>query len=94
MVFIGASSSTSDLYQTFFAIRRLVKGDSKLERLVNKGHDVVIDGYPQPANSFSERAFRFAQGNTVNTAHYLHTLLQSLRGITFDLSCLVINTRT
>jgi hypothetical protein len=40
--------------------------------LVGKDTDVVIEGYPRSANSFSVAAFRLAQGRPVRVAHHTH----------------------
>ncbi len=40
--------------------------------LVNADTDILIEGYPRSANSFSVAAFELAQGRPVRIAHHVH----------------------
>lgn len=46
--------------------------------LVGSGTEIVIEGYPRCANTFSVVAFRQAQGRDVGIAHHLHAAAQIL----------------
>lgn len=45
-------------------------------RLVQRGDDAVIDGYPRSANSFAHDAFAAAQGRPVRVGNHFHSPAQ------------------
>lgn len=51
---------------------------SNRELLVGADTEIVIEGYPRCANTFSVVAFRQAQGREVRVAHHLHAAAQIL----------------
>ncbi|MDH3587771.1 MAG: hypothetical protein OEQ74_00055 [Gammaproteobacteria bacterium] len=63
----------------YFFLRRLIT--SKPELAASGKTELVIEGYPRSANSFSVVAFEQAQEREVKIAHHLHVPAQVIRGV-------------
>lgn len=55
--------------------------DSDPDRLVGPQTELVIEGFPRSANSFSVNAFTWAQGRAVNIANHIHVPGQIFAGL-------------
>jgi len=62
----------------YFFLRSLTT--NKPELAASKETELVIEGYPRSANSFSVVAFEQAQNREVKIAHHLHVPAQIIRG--------------
>lgn len=51
-----------------------------LDLAVAHNTDIVIEGFPRSANSFSVGAFQLSQHHPVSVAHHLHAAAQIIRG--------------
>lgn len=52
--------------------------------------EVVIEGYPRSANSFTVAAFRRAQGREVRVAHHVHAPAQVIQAVRWRVPVLVL----
>lgn len=52
--------------------------------------DIVIEGYPGCANTFSVVAFEISQPAPVKIAHHLHSLGQIRRALNLNIPCLIL----
>jgi hypothetical protein len=57
---------------------------------VGRNTEVVIEGYPRSANSFTVAAFRRAQGREVRVAHHVHAPAQVLAAVRWGIPALVL----
>lgn len=60
------------------------------ECLFSATKEIVIEGFPRSANTFSVVAFRQAQGRDVPMAHHLHVEAQVLKGVRQGLPVIVL----
>lgn len=58
--------------------------------LVRPDTDVVIEGYPRSANSFSVAAFRLAQGRPVEVAHHTHAPAHVIAALKLGIPTMVL----
>ncbi|HEX9123961.1 MAG TPA: hypothetical protein VF984_11515 [Actinomycetota bacterium] len=58
--------------------------------LVGPAADILIEGYPRSANSFSVAAFRLAQGRAVEVAHHTHAPGHVLAALRLHVPALVL----
>lgn len=58
--------------------------------LVRPDSEIVIEGYPRCANSFSVLAFERAQGRRLSIGHHLHAPAQIVLGVRYDKPILVL----
>lgn len=58
--------------------------------LVGPDTDIVIDGFPRSANTFSVVAFEHAQTAPVNIAHHLHVVAQILYAVDKGIPAIVL----
>jgi len=57
---------------------------------VSRRTQIVIEGFPRCANTFSVRAFRYAQRNPVRLAHHLHAPAQIIAACRWSVPALVL----
>ncbi|HXF56885.1 MAG TPA: hypothetical protein VNO34_04815 [Actinomycetota bacterium] len=57
---------------------------------VGRDTEVVIEGYPRSANSFTVAAFRRAQGREVRVAHHVHAPAQVVQAVRWRVPALVL----
>ena len=75
----------------FFPLYRSLAPESHIkECLLNDSSELVIEGFPRSANTFSVVAFRQAQGRNVPMAHHLHVEAQILKGVSKGLPVVVL----
>lgn len=60
------------------------------ELVVEATTDIVIEGYPRSANTFSVVAFQLAQPGVVKIAHHLHASGQILRAKSFGIPAVLL----
>ena len=60
------------------------------EALISKKTEIVIEGYPRSANTFSVFAFLQAQGRHISIAHHLHVEAQIVLGVRWGIPVLVL----
>jgi hypothetical protein len=77
----GLSSKPSLFIPAF----RMFGPRDKQDLLIADDTEIVIEGYPRSANTFSTVAFQQAQSRPVRIAHHLHSEAQILRGVERDL---------
>ncbi len=66
----------------FIALLRYKHRDSWfLPKIVSEQTDIVIEGFPRSANSFSAKAFRSAQTQELRVADHTHSYAQVIRGV-------------
>jgi hypothetical protein len=58
--------------------------------LVTRNSEIVIEGYPRCANSFSVLAFERAQGRKLRIGHHLHAPAQIKLGVRYGLPVLAL----
>ena len=56
----------------FLAQRKKLYGFIDRERMIDSHTEIVIEGFPGSANSFSVLAFKMSQNRDVNIAHHMH----------------------
>jgi hypothetical protein len=64
------------LFPLYIKVRDVLLHDNKKRMLYTKDTDLVIEGFPRSANTFSVLAFDSAQTNPVQLAHHLHAASQ------------------
>jgi len=70
----------------FFPIFKLVSKQNVVEEcLLDKKSELVIEGFPRSANTYSVVAFRQAQNRTVSMGHHLHVEAQILKPVDLGL---------
>jgi len=62
----------------------------KRELAVHSGTEIVIEGFPRSANSFSVVAFEQAQQRSVEIAHHLHIPAQIIQGVRQGIPVMVL----
>lgn len=72
----------------YYAGRMLLGHERRLE--VERGDDIVIEGFPRSANSFAVVAFLHAQPEEMKIAHHVHAPAQIMRAARFDLPAVVL----
>jgi len=74
------------LYPSLFVPAfRLFGPKGKQNLLINKNTQIVIEGAPRSANTFSVVAFQAAQKEEVTIAHHLHSFAQIKRGVEMNI---------
>ncbi len=63
---------------------------NKYENITNQSTELVIEGFPRSANSFSVTAFRRLQQKKVNIAHHHHVPAQIIKAINLQIPILVL----
>jgi hypothetical protein len=58
--------------------------------VVNPNTEILIEGYPRSANSFSVAAFEMAQGRRTRIAHHLHAPAHVLRALAIGVPAIVL----
>jgi hypothetical protein len=66
---LGGTSLMTRVPTVYLAVARRRYGD----RVINQHTDVMIEGFPRSANTFTVTAFRSAQTRSVVVAHHLHS---------------------
>lgn len=69
----------------YYRFRRVRNG-----KAVSSLTEIVIEGYPRSANTFSLHSFLLAQKRDMVIAHHLHAAAQVLRGIELQLPIIVL----
>lgn len=72
----------------FFPLVKLI--GKQPNRAVEKDTEIVIEGFPRSANSFSIGAFEFAQRRPVRLASHLHAPAQIIRAVHLSIPTLVL----
>lgn len=66
----------------FFPLYKILAPNTHIkECLLDDKSELVIEGFPRSANTFSVVAFRQAQGRHVRMAHHLHVEAQIIEGV-------------
>ena len=63
------------------------------DRAYSKGCEIVIEGFPRSANSFSVNAFELAQDRPVQIAHHVHAPAQVLAAVSDGVPAIVLARR-
>ena len=67
------------------------RGQRYQRKIVTSNTDIVIEGFPRSANSFSVKAFKFANGeDTYKIATHLHAYPQIVMGVKYKIPTLVL----
>ncbi len=75
----------------FIKVQRFrYRGKNYNKKIVNVNSDIVIEGYPRSANSFSVKAFNFANGEKYKIATHLHAYPQVVEAVKFNIPTLVL----
>lgn len=76
---------------TAFGLIGRMREDAKYERrVVRRGDDLVIEGYPRSANSFATQAFRMAQPSELLIGNHTHAAGQVVRAAKFGIPCMLV----
>ncbi|MGV6829444.1 MAG: hypothetical protein ACWA45_08605 [Flavobacteriales bacterium] len=59
-------------------------------KIIQSNSDIVIEGFPRSANSFSVKAFKFANGNNYKIATHLHAYPQVILGVKYKIPTIVL----
>lgn len=59
------------------------------DNLIDKKSNIVIEGYPRSANSFSVKAFRFSNNERMRIATHLHSYTQIITGVRHNIPILM-----
>lgn len=73
----------------FYARYYVLQGNPK-ENFVDRNTEIVIEGFPRSANTFSYRAFFFAQKRKISIAHHVHIPAQIITGVKLGIPTLVL----
>ena len=76
-------------YWLFPYFKRCRTQRGNVHPIIAKDTDIVIEGYPRSANSFSVRAFYYAQCSYVKVAHHFHSEAQIALGVKWKIPVLV-----
>jgi hypothetical protein len=68
----------------YFPLRAVKNLKLREERIVSPDTEILVDGFPRSANSFSVDALRASQPSPLNIAHHLHVPAHIIRGCTLD----------
>ncbi len=71
-------------------VGRIREDPALSRRVVRKGDDCVIEGFPRSANTFATYAFRQAQPNEMRIGNHTHAPAQIRRARGFNVPCLVV----
>jgi hypothetical protein len=75
----------------FYPVFKIFGGQHFIkECMLNEESEIVIEGFPRSANTFSVVAFRFAQKRKINIAHHLHVESQVIEGVKKGLPVVVL----
>lgn len=66
------------------------KGNRYSRKIVSKNSEIVIEGYPRSANSFSVKAFKFDNGDEYSIATHLHAYPQVIVGVQHNIPTIVL----
>ena len=66
------------------------KGKGYGRKIITKNSDIVIEGYPRSANSFSVKAFKFDNGEGYKIATHLHAYPQVIVGVKYNIPTLLL----
>ena len=66
------------------------KGKGYGRKIITKHSDIVIEGYPRSANSFSVKAFKFDNGEGYKIATHLHAYPQVIVGVKYNVPTLLL----
>ncbi|MCP4970937.1 MAG: hypothetical protein GY932_10125 [Arcobacter sp.] len=66
------------------------QGKRYSRKIVNINTDIVIEGYPRSANSFSVKAFKFSNGEEYKIATHLHAYPQIVEAVKLNIPTLVL----
>ncbi len=66
------------------------KGKGYGRKIITEQSDIVIEGYPRSANSFSVKAFKFDNGEDYKIATHLHAYPQVVVGVKHDIPTLLL----
>lgn len=83
--FLGQVARYPSLFKAWYWVHRFYR-----PLVVSRSKEIVIEGFPRCANSFTVLAFEQAQGRPVAIAHHLHAEAQVLLGIRYGLPILVL----
>ena len=59
-------------------------------KIIQPTSDIVIEGYPRSANSFSVKAFKFSNGDNYKIATHLHAYPQVILGVKYKLPTILL----
>jgi hypothetical protein len=68
----------------------LMGSDRRRCEPVRRSTEIVIEGFPRCANTFSVAAFRLAQGRPVRIAHHLHSPAQVLAAVRWQVPTMLL----
>lgn len=78
-------------YPTLFILVYRFFGPSRTQKLlIDAQTDIVIEGFPRSANTFSVVAFTMSGNKAVNIAHHLHVEAQIIEGVRRRLPVMVL----
>ena len=66
------------------------RGKRYKRKIISRETDIVIEGYPRSANSFSVKAFKFANGDDYKIATHLHAFPQVVVGVEYKIPTLLL----
>ena len=74
----------------FLSQRKKLYGFIDQERMIDSQTEIVIEGFPGSANSFSVLAFKMSQNRSVNIAHHMHDPSQIIAAIKIGIPVIVL----
>lgn len=66
------------------------KGQRYQRKIVTENTDLIIEGYPRSANSFSVKAFKYVNGDDYKIATHLHAYPQVIVGVKYKIPTMVL----
>jgi hypothetical protein len=84
------SSVTPWIFLPTVRFRPALQQPEDPRRAVGRTTEIVIEGYPRSANTFTVVAFRLAQGREIQIAHHLHAAAQIKRAVRLGVPAIVL----
>ena len=72
----------------FYSVYRLKQ--KNVPRFTSRETQIVIEGFPRSANTYSVLAFQYAQSKNVYVAHHHHVPAQIIRGVNYNIPTIVL----
>lgn len=66
------------------------RGKRYQRKIIQPNTDIVIEGFPRSANSFSVKAFKFSNGDSYKIATHLHAFPQVIMGVKYKIPTLLL----
>lgn len=86
-----ARERLEDYPDLYLAVQRWrYRGQPIAQHIVDAGTDIVIDGFPRSANSFSVRAFLSAQPAPLRVGHHMHSHAQIVKSVRLGLPTILL----